>query len=145
MDLIARLCALVPPPRMHLTRFFGVLASASKHRGEVVPTPEPDPQLQPPVQLSLLDDHARLPAPPAPPDPPTHSGRHPWAWLLKRVFKADLTICPRCRGRMRIEQVALTAAAIDRVLARQGLCAQPPPSPPPPRPRQLGLPGVPIH
>jgi hypothetical protein len=65
--------------------------------------------------------------------------------LLKRVFKVDVTVCARCRGHMRIEAVALTAAAIDRVLARQGLCAQPLPSPPRPLPGQLGLPGVPVH
>jgi hypothetical protein len=62
MDLIARLCALLSPPRMHLTRFFGVLSSASKHRAEVVPTPEPDPELQPLVQLSLLEPDAAAPA-----------------------------------------------------------------------------------
>jgi hypothetical protein len=145
MDLIARLCALVPPPRMHMTRFFGVLCSAHKVRSEVVPTPERDPELQLPVQLSLLEPDGTAPAPPPSPDPPPHSGRHPWAWLLRRVFKVDVTVCPRCRGRMRIVEVALTAATIDRVLARQGLCAQPPPPPPRPRPGQLGLPGVRIH
>jgi hypothetical protein len=145
MDLIARLVALVPPPRMHMTRFFGVLSSASKHRAQVVPTPEPDPELQPPVQLSLLQPDGKAPAPPPPPEPPPRSGRHPWAWLLRRVFKVDVTVCPRCRGHMRIQQVALTAAAIDRVLARQGLCAQPPPPPPRSLPGQLGLPGVPTH
>jgi hypothetical protein len=66
MDLIARLCALVPPPRMHMTHFFGVLASASKHRAEVVPKPEPAPELRSPLQLSLLDTRARA-SPRAPP------------------------------------------------------------------------------
>jgi hypothetical protein len=125
MDLIARLCALVPPPRMHMTRFFGVLSSASKHRPQVVPTPEPDPELQTPVQLSLLQPDGTAPAPPPPTDPPPRSGRHPWAWLLRRVFKVDVTVCPRCQGHMRIQEVALSAAAVDRVLARQGLCVLP--------------------
>jgi len=145
MDLIARLCALLPPPRMHMTRFFGVLSSANKVRSEVVPTPEPNPELQPPLQLSLLEPDGTAPAPPPSPQPPPHSGRHPWAWLLRRVFKVDVTVCPRCHGRMRIQEVALTAAAIDRVLARQGLRAQAPPSPPRPPPGQLGLPGVPSY
>ena len=36
-DLVARLCAMVPPPRFHLTRYAGVLASNAALRAEVVP------------------------------------------------------------------------------------------------------------
>jgi hypothetical protein len=36
-DLMARLAALVPPPRMHLTRFHGVFAPHSKLRAAVTP------------------------------------------------------------------------------------------------------------
>ena len=37
LDLMARLAALVPPPRMHLTRFHGVFAAHSKLRAAVTP------------------------------------------------------------------------------------------------------------
>ncbi len=37
LDLMGRLAALVPPPRMHLTRFHGVFAPHSKWRAEVTP------------------------------------------------------------------------------------------------------------
>jgi hypothetical protein len=36
-DLIARLAALVPKPRAHLTRYHGVFAPASPDRARVVP------------------------------------------------------------------------------------------------------------
>ena len=36
-DLLARLCAMVPPPRFHFTRYAGVLASNAALRTEVVP------------------------------------------------------------------------------------------------------------
>jgi hypothetical protein len=36
-DLVARLCAMVPPPRFHPTRYAGVLAPNAKLRAEVVP------------------------------------------------------------------------------------------------------------
>jgi hypothetical protein len=36
-DLVARLCARVPPPRFHLTRCAGVLAPNAKRHAEVVP------------------------------------------------------------------------------------------------------------
>lgn len=146
MDLIARLCALVPPPRMHLTRFHGVFAPAASLRCEVVPRRAHDPELDPPQQLSLFDATGHRPAPPAEAVPsPRPAGRHPWAWLLRRVFAADLALCQRCQGRMRIVEVALTHDAIARVLARHGLGPQPPPAPPRRVPGQLGLPGVPIH
>src|SRR5690606_7956822 len=37
VECIARLCALVPPPRYPLTRFHGVLAPRAKLRSRVVP------------------------------------------------------------------------------------------------------------
>ncbi|MDQ3032149.1 MAG: transposase [Myxococcota bacterium] len=36
LDLLARLAALVPPPRFHMLRYHGVLASNSAARAEVV-------------------------------------------------------------------------------------------------------------
>lgn len=37
LDFIARLAALVPKPRVNLTRFHGVFAPNSKHRAQVTP------------------------------------------------------------------------------------------------------------
>ena len=37
LDFIARLAALVPKPRVNLTRFHGVFAPNSKHRALVTP------------------------------------------------------------------------------------------------------------
>ena len=36
LDLIARLCAMVPPPWFHMIRFHGLLAPHAKLRAEVV-------------------------------------------------------------------------------------------------------------
>ncbi|MCA9697138.1 MAG: transposase, partial [Myxococcales bacterium] len=36
LDLIARLCALIPPPRSHMMRYHGVLAVHANARAEVV-------------------------------------------------------------------------------------------------------------
>src|SRR5213592_2103865 len=38
-DFIAKLAALVPAPRVHLTRFHGILAPAAKWRPLIVPKP----------------------------------------------------------------------------------------------------------
>jgi len=39
LSLLVRLCATVPPPKMHQVRYAGVLASAHKSRPVVVPPP----------------------------------------------------------------------------------------------------------
>jgi hypothetical protein len=139
LDLIARLCALVPPPAFHLTRYAGVLASHSALRSEIIYKGRADPELLQP-QLSLFDNSGLGPAPPAEPDPAPPSGRKPWAWLLRRVFAVDISVCPHCQGPMKLTQVALTTDAIARVRARNGLGPQPPPPPTAaPPPGQLGL------
>jgi hypothetical protein len=41
LSLLCRLVALVPAPRFHTVRYFGVLAAASKWRPPIVPKPGP--------------------------------------------------------------------------------------------------------
>lgn len=65
--------------------------------------------------------------------------RHPWAWLLQRVFAVDVMTCPRCRGAMKLIDIANEREAIARVLATAGLGPRPPPRPRPPLPGQLEL------
>src|SRR5438132_13407429 len=40
-ELLEKLAALVPAPRFHLVRYFGILASAAKRRASIVPLPPP--------------------------------------------------------------------------------------------------------
>jgi hypothetical protein len=67
------------------------------------------------------------------------TSRHPWAWLLQRVFAVDIVTCPRCGGAMRLVKIANTPADIARVLADLGLGARPPPKPRPAPTGQLEL------
>ena len=45
LELIARIAALVPPPRTHRHRYFGVLAPNSPHRAEVTDMAQPAKQV----------------------------------------------------------------------------------------------------
>jgi hypothetical protein len=73
LALIARLAALVPPPKRHVVRYFGVLSSHATSRSEVVPAPA-----TPPPASGEQDKPKRRP-------------RYiRWAELLRRVF--DLPI-----------------------------------------------------
>ncbi|MBI4705097.1 MAG: transposase, partial [Deltaproteobacteria bacterium] len=85
LDLIGRLCATVPPPWFHLTRFHGVLASAAALRAQVVPSPPPGSELGP----SSQDEQLELFGPTVLARPT----RKPWAWLLRHVFAEDVTVC----------------------------------------------------
>ena len=135
LDFIARLAALIPPPNFHMVRYHGVLAAHAKARSEVVPGPVPEPVE--PTQLRLVFDGE----PTLPEHTATRSSRHPWAWLLQRVFAVDVMVCsrPRCGGAMRLVKIATGADAIAGVLARVGLGPRPPPRPRPALPGQLEL------
>jgi hypothetical protein len=84
LDFIARLAALVPRPRVHLTRYHGILAPHSGWRAAIVPAGR-GPQIAP-DQQSPAERHRAL----------------TWAQRLKRVFRIDIETCERCGGRVRI-------------------------------------------
>jgi len=80
MELLEKLAALVPLPRVHLVRYGGCLAPHNSLRGVIIPTPR---------QQGLEDEETD-----------TASSRWSWARLLKRVFALDMARCPFCqRGR----------------------------------------------
>ncbi len=80
-ELIEKLAALVPPPRSHLTRYHGVLASASPLRSSVVPGPVPErPPQEPEPEDSMLGRRPMEPLAACP------TRWIPWAELLMRVF-----------------------------------------------------------
>ena len=101
LDFIARLAALVPKPRFHLTRFHGVFAPNSKHRAAVTS----DGKEKQPSSTET------------PPDSEKRRGKMSWAKRLKRVFNIDVTVCRHCQGAVRIIACIEDAQVIKRVLA----------------------------
>ena len=124
LDFIARLCALIPPPRFHMLRYHGVLAGHAKARADVVPGRDTPP---PPPQLELFE---LSPAPSLEPAP--RPSRHPWPWLLSRVFAVDIMTCPRCQAPMRLRTIATEPDDITRLL--RGQSTEPRTRAPPRRP-----------
>ncbi|MBA3549123.1 MAG: transposase [Nannocystis sp.] len=123
-QFLARLCALVPPPKFHMTRYYGVFASHHRLRERVIPRPAAP---LPPPQLALdfaLPDDPLASSPATSPRP----RRIAWAQLLARVFAIDITRCRKCGGRMRVLEVVSDADAIARIL--HGARAPPAPHPP---------------
>ena len=123
---------MIPPPRFHTVRYHGVLAAHAKERADVVPEPA---MKVGPKQLTLVVDGIQAPPETKP------ASRHPWAWLLRRVFAVDVMGCSRsgCRGQMKLVKIANEPDAIAQVLADVGLGPRPPPRSRPALPGQLEL------
>jgi hypothetical protein len=102
LDFIARLAALVPKPRFHLTRFHGVFAPNSKHRATV--TGDAKEKQKQPTTESPLDGEDRR-------------GKMSWAMRLKRVFNIDITVCRHCQGSVRIIACIEDRQVINQILA----------------------------
>jgi hypothetical protein len=102
LDFIARLAALVPKPRVNLTRFHGVFAPNSQHRALVTPAKRGK------------GNKAR-----GPDDPPTPAERRAsmtWAQRLKRVFNIDIETCRECGGQVRIIACIEDPVVIEKIL-----------------------------
>ena len=109
VDFIAKLAALVPPPRAHLTRFHGVFAPNAALRAQLTPSGRGrrhDAAVEP-ADASAND---------APRSPEEKRRSMSWAQRLKRVFSIDVTACVHCGGTVRIVASIEEPAAIRAIL-----------------------------
>ena len=114
VELIGRLAALVPPPRAHLTRYYGVFAPRAKLRRAIVPEPQ------------LMDGGCACSASSATPIgtvAAAEKGRQrrlSWAALLARVFAVDVLKCNRCGSSMQRVEWCTRPDRIKAVLKSTG-------------------------
>jgi len=106
LDLMARLAALVPKPRMHVTRYHGVFAPHSQYRAAVTPAQRGRGAATPPVSG----------ADPTKPSTPRHVAMS-WARRLKRVFGVEIECCARCGGQLKIIASIEEAQLIAKILS----------------------------
>jgi len=109
VDFIAKLAALVPPPRAHLTRFHGVFAPNAALRAQLTPSgrgkrPATDAT---PVDVTAHDE---------PRSPEQKRRAMSWAQRLKRVFGIDVNTCVHCGGAVRIVASVEEPTAIRAIL-----------------------------
>jgi hypothetical protein len=123
LEFIEKLVALIPPPRLHMTRFHGVLGPNHRLRKQVVPA-------QP--ELKLVEPHSDGDEAPKLRDP----RRLTWSALLKRVFQIDLTTCPDCGGTLKFIAAIMERSVVKQILTHLGLPATPPTLHPPRAPPQ---------
>ncbi len=90
LDFIARLAALIPKPRVNLTRFHGVFAPNSQYRALITPAGRGKGQMHKVTE----EAENRTPA--------ERHAAMTWAQRLKRVFNIDIETCQACGGAVKI-------------------------------------------
>jgi len=104
LDFIARLAALVPKPRVNLTRFHGVFAPNSRYRITITPAKRGKGKAS-----SSTDDQEAS-------SPEQQRQRMTWARRLKRVFSIDIEVCERCTGPVKVIACIEDPLVIDTIL-----------------------------
>ena len=103
MDFLARLAALVPRPRVNLTRYHGVFAPNSAHWALVSRAGRGK------SREGVARTDVRTPS--------EHRAAMRWAQRLKRAFGIDVETCAGCGETMRIIACIEGPAVIKAILA----------------------------
>ena len=137
LELIDRIAALVPPPRTHRHRYFGVLAPNSPLRAAATafatPAQQATVQAEPAITglgapgLATLGNAVPIQPEPAEPVPLKRSQAHYlWAVLIARIYKVFPLLCPICGGQMRLIAFITHSANIRQILDHIGVDTEPP-------------------
>jgi hypothetical protein len=158
VELLEKLAALIPRPRINLVLYHGVLAPHASWRARAVAHGRTETGSSADVEPAARDGVERC-ADPAPEagttgarDEPTDTADRPppsgvtkprhWSWvnLMRRAFDLDVLACPRCGGRMSLIATIDDPGVIRKILGHLGLPTEVPrsrPSRPPPASSQL--------
>jgi Putative transposase len=159
VELLEKLAALTPRPRINLVVYHGLLAPRARARARAVAhgaaVPAPDGPASPGVEAPGADlppattgvpTAAAASDPPDAKEPPRREKPRDWKWadLMRRVFDLDVLECPRCGGRMSVIATIEAADVLRKILAHLRLPTDPP-APLPARPPALAAPSLPRH
>ena len=140
LALIDRIAALVPPPRTHRHRYFGVLAPNSPHRAAAVALATPAQPAQPAKQVAVQTEPANMsegapgvvllghaiPPKPEPATPKWSKAHYLWAALIARIYEVFPLLCPLCGGQMRLITFITEGMQIRKILDHIGVDSEPP-------------------
>ncbi len=141
LELIERIAQLVPPPRTHSHRYYGVLAPNSPLRAAVTAmVQEAAPVV---VNCPVAEDAntgagmtvaiggpavsgVTLPSEAQAKPKPRAPASYLWAALIASIFEVFPLICPHCGGSMRIIAFITFSADINKILEHIGVDSQAP-------------------
>lgn len=122
-EFIDRIAALLPPPRKHRHRYFGVLAPNSPWRQAVTA------RAGIPIESNLPGQRTETETPKdnaADNDAVTGFGVSLWAMLIARIYEVFPLTCPHCGAQMRIIAFIEHGEPIRRILSAIGEPTEPP-------------------
>jgi len=116
LELIDKIAALIPPPRAHRHRYYGVFAPNSPMRAAVTAS-APMPVIVPPPAAAANSEET----------PPHRAASHYlWAMLLARIYETLPLVCPNCHAPMRIIAFIIEGSSVRKILDHIGESAQSP-------------------
>ena len=101
LDFMAKLAALIPKPKVNLTRFHGVFTPNSQYRKII--TSEGKAKKSSTVKTKGNETEKRK--------------TMTWGKRLKRIFNIDIEICEKCQGHVKIIACIEVPVVIDKILA----------------------------
>jgi hypothetical protein len=136
LEMMARLAAIVPPPRLPLVRYHGCLAPSSSWRSSIaaggVPAQTRDAGCphasadKPRTRCNPQgESFARLPDEPKPARSRSSTSYIPWSELMKRTFGFDPLECLRCHAKMRPVALITKQHVVERILSHLRLPLRP--------------------
>ena len=117
LELIDKIAALIPPPRAHRHRYYGVLAPNSPMRAAVTAL-APTPVVVPPLAEATETEA----------DAPPHraASHYLWAMLIARIYETLPLVCPLCQSPMRIIAFITDGCTVREILDHLGESSVPP-------------------
>ena len=97
LDFISKLAALIPAPRIHLSRYHGIFASHAKNRDQFINQQN---------KTELTDNRTEK----------EKVACMRWAMRLKRAFNIDVTLCEACGGQAKVIASIEDPAVIEKIL-----------------------------
>ncbi len=133
LELINRIAALVPPPRTHRHRYFGVLAPNSPLRASVTALAAPAQQATAQVEPVIAGEGVPGVVPvgnaiqtqPEPVPPKRSPAHYLWAVLIARTYEVFPLLCPMCSGQMRLIAFITEGSQIRKILNHIGVDSEP--------------------
>ena len=122
---LARLSAIGPPARRHVTLYCGVLSSHSQWRKHILPRLKEEPEES--AQQNGIQELVPKPTPDAENKTKAAARRRyiPWYELLRRTFGSEV-LCPVCDGTLRLIALVKKEETIITILTAMHMPTGPP-------------------
>jgi hypothetical protein len=120
LSLLDKLAKLIPPPRAHQVRYFGVLAPHSHLRERAIESAGPSGAIQ--TRLEEAAQKMGLSAQAEEPEEqrPKKKASRSWAMLIARIYEMLPLQCSRCNAPMRIIAFVTEPATVTKILDHIG-------------------------